>query len=128
MSGAADALSAACVAALREIEGLGVYDGPPVQAAMPYAFIEAGPESDWGHKGGAGREVRIAVLVHDKGEKPVRLRGAMAAAESALAALGGSLDGWQLVTLHLLRSRMARNAKGVWTGMVEYRARMLFEP
>lgn len=120
---AGEALQAAAIEALKSIEGLGVYEGPPVQAAMPHALVEAGPETDWGHKSGIGREVRLAVTLKDLGERPARLRALMAAAEAALEGL--VLSDWQLVTLQMMRSRLARDAKGVWTGAIDYRARML---
>jgi len=121
---AGEALQAAALGALREIEGLGVYEGPPAQAAFPYAIVEAGPESDWSHKSGEGRELRLAVVLHDKSERPVRLKALMAAAEAALGGLG-AVAGWQLVTLRFMRSRTARDAKGIWVGSIEYRARMM---
>lgn len=121
---AGEALRTAAMAALGGISGLGIYEGPPVQAAFPYALVEAGPESDWSHKSGEGREVRLAVILHDKGERPVRLKALISAAEAALAGLSGAED-WELVTLRFMRSRVVRDAKGIWAGAIDYRARML---
>ncbi|HEY0625474.1 MAG TPA: DUF3168 domain-containing protein [Allosphingosinicella sp.] len=120
---AGEKLQAAAIAALKAMGRFGVYEGPPVQAVMPHAIVEAGPESDWSHKSGAGREVRLAVTLKDVGERPVRLRALMDEAEAALEGLAP--DGWQLVTMRMMRSGMARDAKGVWTGASDYRARML---
>lgn len=129
MSGAGTALQSAAAAALRAIEDLGVYEGPPVQAAVPYAVVEAGPEMDWSHKSGTGRELRLAVTIHDRGERPARLHALMEQAEAALAGLGTVPGGWQLVTFRFLRSRVAPPTAGApsgqWTGLIEYRARML---
>ena len=87
MSGAGEALAEAAMAALRAVDGLNaVYDGPPLPAAFPYAAVEAGPESDWSHKSGAGRELRLAILLRDQGERPARLRGLAGAAEAAAGA------------------------------------------
>jgi hypothetical protein len=118
-------LQAAAVAALRAAPGIGgVYDGPPLQAAFPYAMVEAGPESDWGHKSGIGREVRLAVTVRDEGERPARLHALMAEAEEAMEGLSPPSD-WSVVTMRFVRSRVVRDPKGPWAGMIEYRARML---
>ena len=129
MSGAGTALQSAAAAALRAIEGLGVYEGPPVQAAAPYAVVEAGPEIDWSHKSGIGRELRLAVTFHERGERPARLHALMEEGEAALAGLSPALGGWQLVTFRFLRSRVAPptagTPSGLWTGLIEYRARML---
>lgn len=124
--GAGDALCAAALAALGGVEGLnGAYDGPPLKGAFPYAVVEAGPESDWSHKSGAGREVRLAVTIRDAGERPARLRALVEAAEVAIGGVDGVLEGWQLVTLAFLRSRMLREPSAGWAAAIDYRARML---
>ena len=125
-TGAGEKLQQAAAAALQAVGGISVYDGPPLQGAHPYAIVEAGPEADWSHKSGAGREVRIAVSLFDKGERPVRLRVLIGEAEAALDGIG-SPAGWQLVTMQFVRSRLVRDAKGIWAGVIEYRARMLKE-
>jgi hypothetical protein len=128
------ALQAAAVAALRGIEGCGVYDAPPLQAVFPHAVVEYGPETDWSHKSGKGREVRIAVSFRDAGERPARLHALMAQAEAALET-PPQAPGWQTVSFQWLRSRSLRTAKAEpggaeaqWSGVIEYRARMLALP
>lgn len=128
-SGAGDVLAEALIAAIEGLAGLnGAYDGPPLQAAFPYAIVEAGPEADWSHKSGLGRELRLAVTIRDKGEKPGRLRALVGEVEAAIAAIDGVLAGWRLVTLVFLRSTMLRDSGAVWTAVIDYRARLLAEP
>jgi hypothetical protein len=86
--------------------------------------VEAGPETDWSHKSGTGREVRIAVSLFDKGERPVRLRERMSEAEEALDGLLSPI-GWQLVAMQFLRSRVVHSQKSGWAAAIEYRARLL---
>lgn len=118
-------LQAAAIAALRGVAELGgVHDGQPLQAAVPYAVVEAGPEADWGHKSGAGREVRLAATIRDEGERPVRLRRLMSEVEPALASIS-AVAGWQLVTMRFLSSRVAKDRQSGWIGLVEFRARLL---
>ncbi len=126
MSGAGQALVEAALTALRAVEGLnGVYDGPPISAAYPYAVLAAGPESDWSHKGGEGRELRLSILVFDKGERPARLRVIAAAIEAAATGIGPDLAGWRLVNLVFLRGAMLRDKGAAWTAAIDYRARLL---
>jgi hypothetical protein len=127
-TGAGDALAEALIAALGGLAGLnGAYDGPPLQATFPYALVETGPETDWSHKSGGGRELRVAVTIRDKGEKPARLRALVGEAENAIGAITGALAGWRLVTLVFVRSFMLRESGAAWAATIEYRARLLAE-
>jgi hypothetical protein len=126
MSGAGQALAEAALAALGGLDGLnGAWDGPPPTAAFPYALVETGPESDWSHKSGEGRELRLSILVRDKGERPGRLRALATGVEEALTGIGPDLNGWRLVNMVFLRGSMLREAGAAWTAAIEYRARLL---
>lgn len=129
MSGAGAALRAAAIEALESLELGGVYPGPPLQAAFPHALVECGPETDWGHKDGRGREVRLAVTLRDRGERPERAQAFAEVVEAALEA-GLDVEGWRLVTLAMLRRRTVAEGRGGATGWavaIDYRARMLAE-
>jgi hypothetical protein len=127
--GAAAALVDAVMAALRGVPGLSqVSDGAPLQAADAHAIVEAGPEIDWGHKSGAGAEIRFAMLVGCGGEAPGRARMLLQRARIGAEAIGpelGSPAHWRLASLAMMRSRVVRAPGGGWTGSAEYRARML---
>ena len=129
MSGAGAALGAAAIEALDALDLGGVYPGPPLQAAFPHALVECGPETDWGHKTGAGREIRLAVTLRDLGERPERAQAFADVVESVLAA-GLEVEGWRLVSLALVRRRTAAEGRGGRTGWavaLDYRARLLAE-
>lgn len=121
---AGEALQEAVLGALAAIDGLGLYDGAPLQAVAPHAVVEIGPETDWGHKSGAGRELRLAVVLRDEGERAVRLRGLMAEVEAIVLGLGTGLEGWRVISLRLARAMATRERSG-WVGLVEFRARLL---
>ena len=126
MSGAGEALQQAAMSALAGVAGIGrAYDAPPLQAAIPYALVEADLEADWSHKTGIGKEVRLAVTLFDKGERPVRLRRAAAEAEAAIAPLGGDVGGWLLVSIRYLRTRIVAEPRIGWAAVIEFRARLL---
>ena len=129
MSGAGAALRAAAIEALESLDLGGVYPGPPLQAAFPHALVECGPESDWGHKSGRGRELRLAVTLRDSGERPERAQAFAEVAEAAIEA-GLDVEGWRLVTLALVRARTVAEGRGGrmgWAVALDYRARMLGE-
>ncbi|WNO53544.1 DUF3168 domain-containing protein [Stakelama saccharophila] len=103
-----------------------VFDAPPPRVAMPYALVEETVLSDWGAKDVAGREGRVLVLIEDAGERPVRVRSLCDAAGAALAAMPRELgEGWRIVTMVPLRSRVLRAGRDRWTGSVEARVRLL---
>ena len=120
---AGGALQSAIASALGGMPELaGVFDGPPARAAYPYVALDATTESDWSHKSGTGREVLVAITVWD--DQPVRLHGLADQVEAAIEGLGG-LDGWQLVSMRLIRRRTVRDVAGPWAAAIDYRARML---
>ena len=126
MSGAGGALQTGATAALSDITGLnGVYPGTPIQAAAPFAIVEIGPETDWGHKNGAGRELRLAVIVRDEGETPDRVRVLADAARQHVEQMAAEQGGWRIVSLALLRARIVQEKGGEWAALTEWRARML---
>jgi hypothetical protein len=129
VSGAGAALKAAAIEALQLLDLGGVYPGPPLQSAYPHAIVECGPEADWGHKSGRGRELRLAVTLRDSGERPERAQAFADVAEAAVEA-GLEVQGWRLVTLALVRRRTVAEGRGGgarWAVVVEFRARMLAE-
>lgn len=118
--GALQEVLAARLAAVAELTG--VYDGPPARATYPYVVLDAGNESDWSHKNGAGRELLVAVTLWD--EQPVRLH---ALADAVEAAVGGAASpvGWSLVSLRFLKRRIIRDVAGPWAAAIDFRARLL---
>jgi hypothetical protein len=124
--GAAGALVAAVISALRAVPELsGAFDGAPIQAADPHAIVDMGPEVDWGHKSGAGAELRFAVLILCGGEAPGRLRRMTEAARAVLDRMDPELTGWRLVSLVMVRARAVREPGSRWLGVIDYRARLL---
>lgn len=131
MSGAGTALQRAALAKVQELALLtGAYGGPPLQAVVPFAVVEAETETDWGAKGIAGREVRLTVTLRDEGESALGVRMLSEAVQTVLAQ-PPEVEGWRVVTFVFLRSRTVRDGRGAaagWASLVEYRARLLALP
>ncbi len=126
VTGAGAALAAAAKARLAGIAELsGAFEVRPWQAAHPYATVDTGAETDWSHKTGRGREVRLAIAIRDRGERPDRLRRLIAAAEGAMAAPLQETEGWRTVSLAFLRGRIVPDGRDGWIGTIDYRVRML---
>ena len=130
MSSALEAVQQALLARLNansELMGLvsGIFDGPPPRADFPYIALATGASLDWSHKGGVGRELSLALTVYDDGETAARLHRVMALVEGALDDGLPEPAGWQIVTFDFRRTRILRSATDPWSGLVEYRARVL---
>lgn len=130
MTGALEAVQQSLVAALNAHQPLldeisGIYDGSPPRARFPYIALATGASLDWSFKGGVGRELSLALTVHDDGDTAVRLHRVMALVEEALASGLVDPSGWQIVTFSFRRTRILRRAISPWSGLIEYRARVL---
>jgi hypothetical protein len=130
MSSALEAVQQALVAKLSGHVALmdmvsGIFDGPPPRADFPYIALATGASLDWSHKGGVGRELSLALTIHDDGDTAARLHRVMALVEDALESGLADPAGWQIVTLDFRRTRILRSAVSPWSGLIEYRARVL---
>jgi hypothetical protein len=130
MTGALEAVQQRLVAALHAHQPLqdeisGIYDGPPPRARFPYIALATGAALDWSFKGGVGRELSLALTVYDDGDSAARLHQVMALVEEALAGGLAEPDDWQIVTFDFRRTRILRDAASPWSGLIEYRARVL---
>ena len=121
---AALAMQKAMVAALAELPGItGVYDGPPADAAAPYAVIGPAQLSDAGTKTEVAHDTRVLVTIWDDRPGQARLQGLLGAAETRLRALTGSWDGHRIVYARLLRAGVNAPADGWRAGVIEMRLR-----
>ncbi len=120
-------LQAAIVARLNAVLDVSVFDAPPVRGGLPYAVVDEPVLSDWSTKTWVGREGRVLLKLFDGGERPVRARALLAAAEEGLEALPPDLgEGWRVVRLALVRSRVLRVGDR-WRGKSEFLVRMYRE-
>jgi len=120
-------LQAAIVARLTAVLDVSVFDAPPARGGLPYAVVDEPVLSDWSTKSWSGREGRVVLTLHDGGERPVRLRALLAAAEDGLDGLPADLgEGWRVVRLALVRSRVLRVGDR-WRGTSELLVRMYRE-
>lgn len=103
----------------------GVFQERPVRASAPYLILSPLLATDWSAKGLRGREVRVAVTVHDVGETWARTVSLQGAVSRAIEGLPRTLAGWSVGSVALLRCRTARDGTNGWLGLVEYRVRAM---
>lgn len=110
----------------------GIHDGAPVQASAPYVVVAECAGADWGAKGVDGREVRLSISLHDKGDTSAAIAEMLGRVEAVMRGIESLVGGWRVVTMRFVRSRVARSVTSQrrdegWQGVVDYRMRVVSE-
>lgn len=114
---AADAMLAAQLNAITE--------EAPSRASLPWLAVAASASADWSCKSHPGREVRVALELHCRGDRPDAAAALVAAIEQRIAALPRVQAGFSVVTAQFLRSRAEQRAESRRAILLEYRFRLL---
>ena len=102
-----------------------VAEEAPARATPPWLGVAASASADWSVKGAAGREVRVALEFHYRGDDPATGIAVAQAIEDRVAALPRTQDGFDVVSIVFLRSRVEQRAGNIRAALVEYRFRLL---
>ncbi len=102
-----------------------IVEEAPNRMALPWLAIAASASTDWSAKDRQGREVRIALELHCRGDDPTAAGALVAALEARLAALPAAQSGFQVVTAQFLRARAEQRPANTRAVLVEYRFRLL---
>jgi hypothetical protein len=97
----------------------------PARAAAPWLAIAASASADWSTKTQAGREVRIALELHSRGDDPATDAALADAVAARIEALPADQAGFAVATILFLRSRTDRRAANQRATLFEYRFRCL---
>jgi hypothetical protein len=102
-----------------------VVEEVPSRTALPWLAIAASASADWSCKDRLGREVRVALELHCRGDRPNTAAALTAAIESRIAALPGTQTGFQIVSTQFLRARAEQRGASTRAVLLEYRFRLL---
>jgi hypothetical protein len=102
-----------------------VAEEAPSRATSPWLGIAASASADWSAKGIAGREVRIALEFHYRGDDPATGAAVAQAIEDRIASLPRAQAGFDVVSVVFLRSRVEQRAGNIRAALAEYRFRLL---
>lgn len=97
----------------------------PGRTALPWLAIAASASADWSAKDHIGREVRIALELHCRGDRPECAAQLVSAIEARIAALPGAQSGFQVVSQAFLRARAEQRGANTRAILIEYRFRLL---
>ena len=102
-----------------------VTEEAPGRTALPWLALAASGSIDWSAKDRAGREVRVALELHCRGDQPGSAASLIGAIESRIAALPAAQQGFQVVTSQFLRARAEQRGESRRAILIEYRFRLL---
>jgi hypothetical protein len=105
-----------------------VTEEAPSRAAPPWLGIAASASADWSTKDRAGREVRVALELHCRGDDPATAAATVRAIEARVEALPGAQAGFAVVSTRFLRARAEQRPGNVRAMLIEYRFRLLVAP
>lgn len=97
----------------------------PSRTSLPWLAIAASASVDWSTKSQAGREVRIALELHCRGDQPGAAADLVSAIEQRIASLPASQAGFSVVTTQFLRGRTEQRDESERAVLLEYRFRIL---
>ena len=123
------ALRAALIAWLRADPALAplnsITEETPLRPAMPWLGIAASASTDWSVKTRKGREIRLALELHCRGDDPATPAALVRAIEARIEAMPSIQPGLHIATTLFLRARAEQRANNVRSVLIEYRFRVL---
>ncbi|PLK27937.1 DUF3168 domain-containing protein [Novosphingobium sp. TH158] len=102
-----------------------IVEEAPSRTALPWLAVVASASADWSVKDRQGREVRLALELHCRGDRPESASTLVAGIESRIAAMLRAQDGFEIVSSQFLRSRAEQRAANTRAILIEYRFRLI---
>lgn len=102
-----------------------VVEEVPSRTSLPWLAIAASASADWSTKTQGGREVRVALELHCRGDQPGTAASLIEALEHRIDDLPRSQTGWSIASIQFLRARAEQRAANTRAILFEYRFRLL---
>ena len=102
-----------------------IVEDAPSRVAPPWLAIAASASADWSTKDRRGREVRIALELHCRGDEPDTAFDTMVALQDRIEALPSGQAGFAIAGLVYLRGRIEQRPANRRAVLLEYRFRLL---
>ena len=102
-----------------------VAEEAPSRTALPWLAVASSASADWSAKDRLGREVRLALELHCRGDRPDSAASLVAAIERRIGELPSAQPGFQIVTSQFLRARAEQRGANTRAILIEYRFRLL---
>lgn len=105
-----------------------VVEEAPSRTALPWLAVAASASADWSCKSHLGREVRIALELHCRGDTPDSAGVLVTAIEERITALPAAQGTFRIVSSQFLRARAEQRGESRRAVLLEYRFRCLADP
>lgn len=102
-----------------------IVEEAPLRVSLPWLAIAASASADWSSKSHEGREVRVALELHCRGDSPDTAGSIVAAIENRVALLPSAQAGFTVVNTQFLRARAEQRGESRRAILIEYRFRLL---
>lgn len=104
-----------------------IVEEAPSRTSLPWLAISASASTDWSCKTASGREVRVALELHCRGDKPGDAADLISAIETRIECLPTAQPGFSIATIQFLRARAEQRGESRRAVLLEYRFRLLAE-
>lgn len=104
-----------------------IVEEAPIRTSLPWLALTASASTDWSHKSGRGREIRVALELNYRGYEQLAEAGLIAAIETRMESMptDQSAAGFQIASLTFLKARAEQRGEALRALVLEYRARVL---
>lgn len=102
-----------------------VVEEAPSRTSLPWLAIASSASVDWSCKTSPGREVRVALELHCRGDAPEAAADLVTAIEARVQALPSAQPAFTIVTTQFLRARAEQRDASRRAILLEYRFRLL---
>lgn len=102
-----------------------IVEEAPARTSLPWLAIAASASTDWSTKTRPGREVRVALELHCRGDAPDAAGDLVAAIEARIASLPRDQAAFTIASSRFLRARAEQRAESRRAILIEYAFRVL---
>ena len=102
-----------------------VVEEAPLRTAPPWLAVVASASADWSTKSETGREVRVALELHMRGDDPGAGRTLAGDICAAVEALPSARGDFRIANTRFLRARVEQRPENRRAMLIEYRFRLI---
>jgi hypothetical protein len=102
-----------------------IVEEAPSRTSLPWLAIAASASADWSCKTAPGREVRVALELHCRGDQPDAAAELVDTIEHRVEDLPRDHEAFRVATIQFLRARAEQRGESSRAILLEYRFRLL---